>query len=237
MSGSESDGLRSAVNVVRAEERAKCSLGISDTAIYSAVRRVLLDLGIQGGTLLDVGCGAGGFREFAKAIADAYVGTDIVRYDGFPADARFLPGNLEGDRIPVDDESMDVVCALEVIEHLENPRAFVRELARCVRPGGLVVVTTPNQLSFLSLLTLIVKHRHSAFQDVHYPAHLSALLEIDLIRIAGEAGLVDARIQYTHSGRVVFTPRHFPASMARRFPRRLSDNVILTARRPARAGQ
>lgn len=231
MSGSKAYGLRNSVATVAAEERAKCSLGISDAAIYVAVRRVLEELGVKGGTLLDVGCGAGGFREFATVIADVYIGTDIVRYDDFPEEARFVPGNLESDRIPVDDESMDVVCALEVIEHLENPRAFVRELARCVRPGGLVVVTTPNQLSFLSLLTLVVKHRHSAFQDAHYPAHLTALIEVDLVRIAGEAGLVDARIHYTNSGRLVLTPYHFPHTIARRFPRRLSDNVILTARR------
>lgn len=213
-------------------QRAQRSLGISDAAIYTTVRRVLTEIGIRGGRWLDVGCGEGHFRAYARDIADEYVGTDIVRYDEYPADAPFLTTNLETGRVPVDDGAMDVVCAIEVIEHLENPRAFVRELARCVRPGGIVIVTTPNQLSALSLMTLAVKRRHAAFQDVHYPAHLSALLEIDLERMAGEAGLADAQIHYTHFGRIAFTPRHFPDSLARRFPRLLSDNVVLTARRP-----
>ena len=83
----------------------------------------------------------------------------------------FLRADLDGARLPLDDESVDVAAAVEVIEHLENPRAFVRELARITRPGGWVVVTTPNQLSALSLLTLLVKGRFSAFQERDYPAH------------------------------------------------------------------
>jgi len=78
--------------------------------------------------------------------------------------------------IPLTDSSADVVSAIEVIEHLENPRAFMWKLVRLTKPEGWVIVTTPNQLS---LLTLFVKHRFLAFQDVDYPAHLTALLEID----------------------------------------------------------
>ena len=217
---------------ISVEERARASLGISDAAIYAAVRRVLLERGLAGGRLLDVGCGEGHLMAFVSGIVDDYVGTDIVRYDRFPVDATFLYTDLESGRISIADGEMDVVCAVEVIEHLENPRAFVRELARCVRPGGLVVVTTPNQLSALSLATLVFRHRHAAFQDIHYPAHLTALLEVDLLRIAGEAGLLEARVDFTCAGRIVFTSRNYPGTLARRLPRWLSDNVLLSARRP-----
>lgn len=83
-----------------------------------------------------------------------------------------------------------VVAAVEIIKHLENPRAFVRELVRLVCPGGTIVVTTPNQLSLLSKWTLMIKGQFNAFQDGPglFPAHLSALLEIDLRRIARECG-------------------------------------------------
>jgi len=185
---------------------------------------------------VDVGCGSGGFRGFIRNHFASYIGVDAVRYEGFPADAKFSPIDLDSGVVPLPDEIADVVVAIETIEHLENPRAFIRELARLAKSGGLVVVTTPNQLSFLSLLTLVVKHRFSAFQDVHYPAHLTALLEVDLIRIAKERGLTEIAITFTGHGRLVLTPWHYPKFLARLFPRTCSDNVLLIGRRQARDG-
>jgi 2-polyprenyl-3-methyl-5-hydroxy-6-metoxy-1,4-benzoquinol methylase len=124
------------------------------------------------------------------------------------------------------------VTAVETIEHLENPWAFGRALARIVKPGGWIAITTPNQLSLLSLLTLVTRRRFSAFQDSHYPAHRTALLESDLERMAAAAGLEDLEVTYTHHGRVPLTAIHYPEALARMFPRALSDNLMLIARRP-----
>ena len=123
-----------------------------------------------------------------------------------------------------------MTAAVEVIEHLENPRAFVRELVRVTKPGGWVVVTTPNQLSLLSLLTLLVKGQFSAFQATDYPAHRTALLEIDLRRIAAESGLEQIEVAYTGWGRIPLSARHYPAGLAALSPRRFSDNLALIAR-------
>jgi 2-polyprenyl-3-methyl-5-hydroxy-6-metoxy-1,4-benzoquinol methylase len=127
----------------------------------------------------------------------------------------------------------DVVTGVETIEHLENPWAFVRSLTRLAKPGGWVVVTTPTQLSALSMVTLIVKRRFSAFQDAMYPAHRTALLESDLRRIASDAGLTDIDTAYSHRGRLPLVGWHYPAVLARRFPRALSDNLVLIGRRPS----
>src|SRR5690606_15358656 len=121
---------------------------------------------------------------------------------------------------------------IETIEHLENPRAFMRELRRVARPGGLVIVSTPNQLSLLSLATLALKGRFSAFQDNSYPAHLTALLEVDLRRIAAECGLENVGVRYTHHGRLPLSAVHYPRALARRFPRALSDNIVMAGRVP-----
>ena len=134
--------------------------------------------------------------------------------------------------IPGDGIGPEVVnAAVEVIEHLENPRALIRELARVVKPGGWVIVTTPNQLSALSLLTLVAKGRFAAFQDGDYPAHRSALLAIDLVRIGRECRLRDEAIEYTGHGRVPLTAWHYPAALAPLAPQRFSANLILIARR------
>jgi SAM-dependent methyltransferase len=158
---------------------------------------------------------------------------DAVHYDGLPADVTFLRADLDSARLPLDDGSMDVAVAVEVIEHLENPRAFVRELVRVTRPGGWVVVTTPNQLSALSLLTLLVKGRFSAFQERDYPAHRTALLEIDLRRIAEECGLENVEVAYSRHGRAPLTARHYPAAVAGLHPRWFSDNLALIGSRCA----
>ena len=160
------------------------------------------------------------------------MGCDLVRYDGFPEDARasFVEANLDRPPYDLPEGEASVTCAVETIEHLENPRAFVRELRRITRPGGLIVITTPNQLSLLSKITLLVKNQFNAFQDGCYPAHITALLEMDLVRIATECGLEEIGVHYTDHGRIPFSARHWPRTFRGRW---FSDNVLLRARRTA----
>jgi hypothetical protein len=89
------------------------------------------------------------------------------------------------------------------------------------------VVTTPNHQSLHSKMGLVLKNRFVHFQDGDYPAHLTALLETDLRRIAAEAGLSEIAIAYSERGRVAFTPCHYPRLLSRRFSRALSDNVLM----------
>jgi 2-polyprenyl-3-methyl-5-hydroxy-6-metoxy-1,4-benzoquinol methylase len=213
------------------EMRARLSLGTSHDAIYRMVRDALDARGVRGGTLVDVGCGSGALWPFLADRFDRYCGLDAVRYAGFPGDGAFHTVDLDQAIWPIEESVGDVVAAVETIEHLENPWAFVRALARIAVPGGWVVVTTPNQLSALSLGTLIAKRRFSAFQDAQYPAHRTALLESDLARMAEAAGLRDLAIAYSGCGRVPLTPWHYPASLARLAPRRLSDNLMIAGRR------
>ena len=215
------------------EVRARQSLGISSRAIYGMVARALAERRIAGGVLVDVGCGGGGLRRFLADRFDRYVGVDAVRYDELPDDVEFHAADLDADTLFVPSAIADVVVAVETIEHLENPRRLVRELVRMARPGGWVVVTTPNQLSWLSLATLLFKQRFSAFQDSSYPAHITALLEVDLLRIFAECGLQEVESRFSEQGRVVFTARHYPRRLAQLAPRRLSDNVLVIGRVPA----
>jgi len=215
------------------EARARQSLGSSNDAIYRMVDRALAARGVAGGRLIDVGCGSAGLWRVLAPRFSSYCGLDAVRYNGFPADAEFRQIDLDAPQWPVAPGEADVVAAVETIEHLENPWAFMRALFNLARRGGWVVVTTPNQLSALSVASLIVKRRFSSFQDVHYPAHRTALLEIDLRRAASECGLESVEVLYSHSGRVPSTPWHYPLTIARRFPRALSDNLLIIGKKPS----
>ena len=213
------------------EARARQSHGSSHDAMYAAVEEVFARRGAAG-VLADVGCGRGLLWERVRRRFTQCIGIDAVRFEGLPADVEFRSVDVDRDRLPVGNREVDVAAAVETIEHLENPRAFVRELTRIVRPGGLVVITTPNQLSALSLLTLVTKQQFSAFQDNSYPAHRTALLEADLRRIAAECGLTDADVRYTVHGRMPLSANHYPEGLSRQFPRLLSDNVVFSARTP-----
>jgi 2-polyprenyl-3-methyl-5-hydroxy-6-metoxy-1,4-benzoquinol methylase len=215
------------------EMRARQSLGSSSDAIYRMVDRALASRDIAGDRLVDVGCGTGALWRHVGRRFRTYCGLDAVRYDGFPRDAEFHQVDLDALDWPVAPASADVVTAVETIEHLENPWAFMRRLSDLARPGGWVLVTTPNQLSALSLATLVVKGRFSSFQDVQYPAHRTALLEIDLRRAAGECGLQSIDVAYSQAGRIPLTGRHHPPALVRIFPAALSDNLLIIGRKPA----
>ena len=87
--------------------------------------------------VLDVGCGDRPYRELFPNT----IGFDVP---GNPhAD---LHGSLES--IPVDDASFDVVLCLQVLEHVPDPAAAVRELRRVVRPGGRVLASTHGVYPF-----------------------------------------------------------------------------------------
>ena len=212
------------------ELRARQSLGSSGDAIYRTVSSLVEERSATG-ILIDVGCGSGNLWRVLAGRFSGCIGIDAVRYDGLSSAIDFRHADLDRDPLPVPDEAADVVAAVETIEHLENPRAFCRELVRAARPGGWVIVTTPNQLSLLSLLTLLMKQRFSAFQDTAYPAHRTALLEVDLRRMARETGLEAVEVRFTASGRMPLTGTHYPESLSRRWPRALSDNVVLIGRK------
>jgi 2-polyprenyl-3-methyl-5-hydroxy-6-metoxy-1,4-benzoquinol methylase len=150
---------------------------------------------------------------------------------------RFLKLNLDTGDVPLPSASADMVTCLETIEHVENPRALMRELYRLVRPGGSVLVTTPNQLSLLSKLCLVVKNEFVHFQERPglYPAHISALLEIDLVRMCREVGLTQLQVRYTGAGRMPFSAATWPSRLGARTGfrgRTFSDNVLVLGRKP-----
>jgi 2-polyprenyl-3-methyl-5-hydroxy-6-metoxy-1,4-benzoquinol methylase len=230
MTSDRSENVSEADAYSDAESRARGSGGTSNNAIHNMVVGALRDRGGANGWLVDVGCGTGAFWEAIGSQVQRYTGVDLVDYETNTFEQ--LTADLNKDPLPFDDNSVDTVTAIEVIEHVENPRRFMRELSRIVKPGGLVAVTTPNQMSILSIGTLIVKGHYSAFQDSSYPAHITALLERDLTRIATESGLVDVTFHYSLQGRIPATPFHFPKWFARTLPRRWSDNIGILAKKP-----
>jgi SAM-dependent methyltransferase len=212
-------------------------------ALFALVRSLVVARGRRG-VVLDMGCGTGSLHSVLSGCFDRYLGVDVVRHAGFPSatDATFVALDLDRPDASMADETVDVVCCLETIEHLENPRALARQLDRLARPGALIVISTPNQLSLLSKVCLLAKNEFAHFQDGPglYPAHLSALLECDLVRIARENGWRDIAVHYTGDGRMPGLARKWPSWLASQRGwrgRAFSDNVVLAATKPGAGGR
>jgi SAM-dependent methyltransferase len=70
---------------------------------------------------------------------------------------------MEGDRIPLDDGSADVIFADYVIEHIDDPDAFKAEIDRVLKPGGVFCARTPHAFSYVALVARMVPNaRHAS---------------------------------------------------------------------------
>jgi SAM-dependent methyltransferase len=115
------------------------------------------------GRALDLGAGRGELSTHLSA--RGYDVTAVERYaPQFEAKVPLVDADLN-EPFPFADESFDVAMAIEILEHLENPRRFLRELARTLRPGAVAVVSTPNLTSVLSRMLFVACGQWDLFFD------------------------------------------------------------------------
>jgi len=165
---------------------------VSDTAGHGQILELLRTRRAEfGRDLLDVPSGGGPVVDGARA-----AGYDVVEVDLFPR-----PG-IRGvcadacARLPFADAAFDVVLSMEGIEHFEHQAGFVRECARVLRPGGWLVLTTPNVLTLSARLThLFTGHKVLQQGFVNEVATLRSRTGARLYH--GHAFLLDAfRLRY-----------------------------------------
>lgn len=171
-------------------------------ALWSIVEKDLA------GAVLDTGSGGGGWLRRILSRRERL--TRVAAVDLVNAGAGDLPGiefelmDLSRDPLPFADGSFDWVFALEVIEHLANPRHFISEARRVLKPNGQLLLTTPCNDCLTSKLSLLVRGYYPAFNERDYreSGHITPLLEVDLKRIAAEAGFSVTEFMYPLEGRL-----------------------------------
>jgi 2-polyprenyl-3-methyl-5-hydroxy-6-metoxy-1,4-benzoquinol methylase len=143
---------------------------------------------------LDIGCATGMLIESMKEAGWDARGVDLCResaeYGMAHRGIRIFVGTLEEAAFP--DESFSVVHFSHLIEHVPDPRAFLHEVRRVLRPGGFAVITTPNIDGLQA--RLFGKQWRSAIAD-----HLTLFSRKTLQRMIREAGF-DVRRTVTWGG-------------------------------------
>jgi len=139
--------------------------------------------------VLEVGAGRGAF---ARRIACAsYTGLELSEAAAREARERGLDVRVESIEVFVRERAgqFDRVCLFQVLEHVPNPREFLRACADCVGSGGLLIVSVPSEDSFLREETNAVlnlpPHHQTRWTDRALAAALTAL-GFELLELAPE---------------------------------------------------
>jgi len=112
---------------------------INDTLRLRFVKRMLAETGRRD-QLLDLGCGEKPFLPVYEPYAASVIGIDVASSPHNVQGADLL---YDGRHIPFEDGRFDIVFCTEVLEHVPEPSEFLDEIRRVLRPGGVLIMTTP----------------------------------------------------------------------------------------------
>ncbi len=88
------------------------------------------------------------------------------------------------------DQRFDLITAVEIIEHLDNPRHLLKELHSLLKPGGTLVVTVPNTEQWIARLKFLIKGepKHFGLADIESQRHISPILSFQMEYMFREIG-------------------------------------------------
>lgn len=149
---------------------------------------------------LDVGCGNGRYLQMLHrlgvpksqlyGIEMSQEAIETLRQEGYQG----FYGRLEDVENKLPENTFDLIVLLQVIEHVEHPRAIVQTLSRLLRPGGVLVLETPNTQSLDVNL-----FRQGYWGGYHFPRHWNLFDRSTLTRLVTQASLEVKDIQFLPS--------------------------------------
>lgn len=217
------------------------------TSMYFWARRFYANLVLhyrRGGRLLEIGSGLGHLLARLQDHFEAY-GTDISEFGiqqagkvATKADLRVLPAERLGEFGP---DFFDVIVGLHVVEHLQDPLAALRTCHTILRPGGMLLLATPN------LSAPLKRFKGQEWHGYKDPTHISLKKPDEWQRLLKEAGFTVKRAFGDGLWNVPYV-KYVPASLQLAFfgwpaaiqtllgrpliPVRLSESLIVIAEKP-----
>ena len=117
--------------------------------------------------IVDVGCGAGSFLDILKGLASKTIAVEPTKsfHHELRAKEHVTYSNCE-DALKEWTETVDIVVSFAVLEHVENPIAFLKEIKSLLKPDGFLLISTPNTDDWL-LEFMPVEYGRFFYRNVH----------------------------------------------------------------------
>lgn len=146
--------------------------GLHDFLIHEVLKRYVRK-GMRG---VDLGAGSGALAVKLRSLGLEMVAVDINR-EGYKADVPFVAIDLNEPKFAVQlgEGCFDLVTAVEVIEHLESPISFLRNIRRLLKPDGVAIITTPNVDNLPARIKFLLTGKLRMMDERSDPTHISPI--------------------------------------------------------------
>ncbi len=144
-------------------------------------------------TIADIGCGAGAFLDFLSGVCECVIGVEpSAAYRQAMKEKGYYIYAYTGEARKDWENKVDIVTSFDVIEHVEDPRAFMEDIAGLLSGGGYSVIGTPTDAPIMRKLLGETYEKKLLFST----QHLWVFSENNLRMLAREAGFEHIEIKY-----------------------------------------
>ncbi len=204
------------------------NLGYKDRTLI----KILNDYGISNKNCLDIGPGSGRWINFlkkqkSKNIYAVDISDKVIDINKTNCDKIFKL-DFEKKKIPLQNNSIDLIICLEVLEHLRQPDHFLKEIMRLLKKDSIAVFSIPNILSFSSRVRVVLGLLPTAI--VSDPTHIKFYRKKDIIKIFSVFN-IELRFYSSCFSLNIFNPKSKFKIPTISFFSTLDDSLIFTVKK------
>lgn len=169
---------------------------IAVKGLHEELFRVLASLDIpRSSKMLDIGCGTGAWLErlFAAGYHDLTGVSNSIK-SCRSTHAKLIELDLDHEDARIPEVLYDVITAIEVVEHIQNPGNFAAFIKKHLSPSGIALISTPNIHSLHARLRWFITGRMPSFDDKGEPTHIYPVLFNKFSMLLHDHGLAVERV-------------------------------------------
>jgi len=154
----------------------------------------------SGGHVLDAGCATGNLSRRIAERGNTVEGLEIDPKAARQAERwceRVVVADVESDALPYEDASFDVVLAGDLVEHLRDPVPFLERIRPAIRPGGRLVLSTPNVANWSVRLSLLFGRFRYSGAGILARSHIHLFTRKTIVETLERAGYRVDVVDYT----------------------------------------